>query len=75
MSPSTHSDCEVIIHLYLRYGIEETLRMLDGVFAFIIYDNSEIQNPKLVVGRDPYGVRPLYKTYSKSIQKFLWFCV
>ena len=73
MTPSTDSDCEVIIHLYLRYGIEETLRMLDGVFAFIIYDNSEIQNPRIVVGRDPYGVRPLYKTYSKSIRSFCGF--
>jgi len=71
--PSTQSDCEVIIHLYLKYGIEQTLRMLDGVFAFIIYDNSEIQHPKLVVGRDPYGVRPLYKTYSKFSSNFTGF--
>ena len=34
----TDSDCEVIIHMYLRYGIEHTLRMLDGVFSFVLYD-------------------------------------
>ena len=53
--PTTGSDCEVIIHLYIRYGIEQTLRMLDGVFAFILFCPNNIY-----VARDPYGVRPLY---------------
>ena len=66
IEPVTGSDCEVIIHLYLKYGIEQTLTMLDGVFSFILYDNriSEDLNNKLYVARDPYGVRPLY--YLKS---------
>jgi asparagine synthase (glutamine-hydrolysing) len=55
--PDTDSDCEVIIHLYLKYGIEQTLIMLDGEFAFVLYDRN--QN-KLYAARDPYGVRPLY---------------
>ena len=60
--PETGSDCEVIIHLYLKYGIEQTLTMLDGVFAFILYDNriSNDLNNKLFIARDPLGVRPLY---------------
>ena len=29
----TNSDCEIIIHLYKKYGFEQTVRMLDGVFA------------------------------------------
>lgn len=58
ITPYTDSDCEVIIHLYLKYGIEQTLIMLDGEFAFVLYDRS--QN-KLYAARDPYGVRPLYK--------------
>lgn len=53
--PTTGSDCEVIIHLYIKYGIEQTLRMLDGVFAFILFCPNNIY-----VARDPYGVRPLY---------------
>lgn len=62
IQPITGSDCEVIIHLYLKYGIEQTLIMLDGVFSFILYDNriSEDLNNKLYIARDPYGVRPLY---------------
>jgi len=53
----SNSDCEVIIYLYLKYGIEQTLQMIDGVFAFVLYD----ENAKLVyVARDTYGVRPLF---------------
>jgi len=57
VTPKTHSDCEVIIHLYNKYGIEQTLLMLDGVFAFVLYDTN---NNTLYVARDPFGVRPLY---------------
>ena len=60
--PKTDSDCEVIIHLYLKYGIEQTLTMLDGVFSFVLYDNriTDDLNNKVYVARDPFGVRPLY---------------
>ena len=34
----TNSDCEIIIHLYLKYGIEHTVSMLDGVFSFVLVD-------------------------------------
>jgi len=63
VTPNTDSDCEVIIHLYLKYGIEQTLVMLDGEFAFILYDRKE---SKIFAARDPYGVRPLYKLSKNS---------
>ena len=64
ITPKTQSDCEVIIHLYNKYGIEQTLRMLDGVFAFILYTPT-----CFIIARDPYGVRPLYylDDYSREI--------
>ena len=55
------SDCEIIIYLYIQYGIEYTLNLLDGVFAFILIDHNL---NKLFVSRDPYGVRPLYYLYN-----------
>jgi asparagine synthase (glutamine-hydrolysing) len=59
--PETDSDCEVIIHLYKKYGIEYTLQVLDGVFSFLLLDTNIYENhSKLYVARDPYGVRPLY---------------
>jgi asparagine synthase (glutamine-hydrolysing) len=67
VTPNTGSDCEAIIHLYLRYGIEQTLNMLDGVFSFILYDN---RNRKMYVARDPFGVRPLY--YFTNTNNFIY---
>jgi len=61
ITPTTSSDCEVIIHMYLRYGIESTLQLLDGVFSFILFDDhNHIQESEIYVARDPFGVRPLY---------------
>lgn len=64
IEPKTGSDCEIILHLYERYGIEQTLQMLDGVFAFILIDSritdENSSSSKMYVARDPYGVRPLY---------------
>jgi len=42
IEPTTSSDCEVIIHLYKRYGIEYTLQVLDGVFSFALYEKAII---------------------------------
>ena len=53
----TGSDCEIIIHLYLKYGIEQALRMLDGVYSFVLLDTTK---EELFVARDLFGVRPLF---------------
>ena len=61
VKPNTGSDCEVIIHLYKKYGIEQTLQMLDGVFAFALIDyRFSNMNSTIYIVRDPFGVRPLY---------------
>jgi len=51
------SDCEVILHMYEKYGIVETVKSLDGVFSFILYDE---EKNLLYAARDPIGVRPLF---------------
>ena len=63
IKPTTDSDCEIIIHLYINYGIEQTLNMLDGVYSFVLYDTKKDKN-NVYVARDPFGVRPLYKLYN-----------
>lgn len=61
VEPYSNSDCEIIIHLYKKFGIEYTLTLLDGYFSFILYDASDItKEPIIYVARDTYGVRPLY---------------
>jgi len=57
VKPVSNSDCEIIIHMYQKYGIEYTINALDGVFAFILID---YESDKVFIGRDPYGVRPLF---------------
>ena len=70
ITPFTNSDCEVIIHLYLKYGMKQTLQMIDGVYSFVLYDlrlDENIDN-FIYFARDPYGVRPLYLLKNKHPQ-------
>lgn len=61
IEPNTEHSFEIIIPLYQKYGMEYTLQLLDGVFSFFLLDNNiEIDNFKLYVARDPYGIKPLY---------------
>jgi asparagine synthase (glutamine-hydrolysing) len=61
--PETDSDCEVILHVYERFGIEGVLQMIDGVFAFILVD---LKNEKIYTARDAYGVRPMFIMENKQ---------
>jgi len=59
----SESDCEVILHLYLKFGIRRTVEELDGVFAFVIFDHNR---KEFVCARDSYGVRPLFVSITKD---------
>jgi len=52
---SSGSDCEVILHMFRRFGIERTCQELDGVFSFVIFEADT-----MYVARDPIGIRPLF---------------
>lgn len=65
ITPQTNSDCECIIHLYKKYGIQYTLENLDGVFSFVLYDTTT-KTPQLYAARDPFGVRPMYISSDKQ---------
>lgn len=54
----SRTDTEVLLRLLLREG-EEALGNLTGMFAFALYD---AQARRLLLGRDRYGVKPLYWT-------------
>lgn len=51
------SDCYVIPFLLERFSCRDVCRLLDGVFAFAAY---HIPSETLHVGRDSFGVRPLF---------------
>lgn len=52
----SNSDCEILLPLYDKYGLE-MFKMLDAEFALIIYDNKK---NSIIAARDPIGIRPLY---------------
>lgn len=54
------SDCEVLGDLYSVYkdNLSSFFRSLDGVFAIVLVD---LERKRVIVGRDPYGVRPLFQ--------------
>jgi len=51
-----HSDTETIVNYISHFGIE-AIKDFNGIFAFAFLD---IENEKLFLARDRYGVKPLY---------------
>tara|TARA_X000000950_G_scaffold150373_1_gene185378 strand:+ start:1734 stop:3401 length:1668 start_codon:yes stop_codon:yes gene_type:complete len=58
----TESDCEVILALYQKKGVN-FLNDLNGIFAFALYDSS---NDKYIIARDHMGIIPLYIGWDKQ---------
>ena len=52
----THSDTEVILHMYEEYG-SDALQYLNGQFAFAIWDNLK---KECFFARDRVGIRPFF---------------
>ena len=57
----THSDCEVILALYKKKGVD-FIEDLNGIFAFALYDK---EKNTYLIARDHMGVIPLYMGWDK----------
>jgi len=62
----SESDCEVLIPLIEKYGIMETVDMINGDFSFVWTDGNRV-----MAARDPVGVRPMF--YTRYAEKSIAF--
>ncbi len=63
----TGSDCEVILPLFQKMGVE-LLERINGIFAFALYD---ISSGEYLIARDPIGVIPLYIGWDSAEQFYV----
>jgi asparagine synthase (glutamine-hydrolysing) len=59
---ASNTDTEVVLRAYRRWGAD-AFRRLRGMFALAIWDN---QRKRLILARDPLGIKPLYYYAAKD---------
>ncbi|ODM22370.1 Asparagine synthetase [glutamine-hydrolyzing] 1 [Aspergillus cristatus] len=65
----THSDCEVVIPLYMQYGLDAP-KHLDGMFSWVLYDKKQ---DRVVAARDPIGITSFYIGWSSQTPGAVYF--
>ncbi len=63
---TTTTDTEIILLLYIEYG-EDSVKMLNGIFSFGIWDGYK---NKLLLFRDRSGIKPLFYTINNGTLVF-----
>ena len=61
------TDTEIILVLYEKYGLEFTLKKLNGMFAICILDLNKNQ---IFLARDRFGIKPLYYIFNEDFFSF-----
>lgn len=59
ITPQGTSDTEALLLSIMAFGVKQTLKTINGMFAFAVWDR---QKQRLVLARDRFGVKPLYWT-------------
>jgi len=62
----SQSDTEVILEVYRHWG-EKCFTLFSGMWALALYDTEE---EKLILSRDPFGIKPLYYGYLDNVLFF-----
>ena len=63
----SNSDTEVILKLYKKIGLTNSLKIMEGKYSFAIYDK---QKNKLFLCKDRFGMKPLF--YSENDNEFIF---
>ena len=63
LSFKTNSDTEVVLYSLIHWG-SDAIKKFNGMFAFAFWDNTK---KKLLIGRDRYGIKPIYYSLQKKI--------
>ena len=63
---SSHSDTEVVLHLYLAHG-DDFLHRINGMYGLAIWDGAR---ERLLLARDRIGIKPLY--YYHDAEKLVY---
>lgn len=61
------SDTEVVLALFLKYGIDGLLERLNGMFAIVIVD---LARNIVYIARDRFGIKPMYYISNGEIFAF-----
>ena len=62
-SIKSSGDTEVIIQLFEKFGVEDTIKLLNGMFSIGVYDNL---TKNLFLIRDRTGQKPLYYYFDNT---------
>jgi len=65
----TGSDCEILLPLFEKVGIESLYGLLEGEYAFVIYNT---ETGETYAGRDHLGIRSLYYGISENKEEMIW---
>ncbi|MAC40177.1 MAG: asparagine synthase (glutamine-hydrolyzing) [Pelagibacterales bacterium] len=64
---NSYTDTEVILNLYLKFGYQKMIKMLNGMFAIVIVDLNE---KSIYFGRDRFGIKPFYIYQNEDVFAF-----
>ena len=62
-----HSDTEILLRAFLHWGVQKTLKSINGMFAIALWDR---KTRALYLARDRMGKKPLYIGWSGSALLF-----
>lgn len=69
------SDVEIILHMYKKLGLANTLSELDGEYTFVITENLntiDYKKSKAYIVRDYLGSKPIFLVYHTKREFFLF---